>query len=268
MKRIYLSAFCTDFRDYDRLEALVRAEENVGVELGTSWHYPEFDALLDAQQQRLADIPVTLHAPFVEICGAPDGEERRDMERRFQRAFRWYGDFHAASMVMHTHEKTVLPEKKAQMQEYTRQAICAVAQEARRKSVRLTVENVGYPAKGNVLFDQEEFIALFGDLPPEVDALIDTGHAMANGWDIPAVVERLGARIGAFHLHNTDGVHDLHRPLFETGLCYAPRQAEELLRVIRQRCPTAALILEYAPGPCITHTRIHSDIERIRRIWE
>ena len=49
MKRIYLSAFCTDFRDYDRLAALARAEADTGIELGTSWHYPEFNALLDAQ---------------------------------------------------------------------------------------------------------------------------------------------------------------------------------------------------------------------------
>jgi len=268
MKRIYLSAFCTDFRDYDRLAALARAEADTGIELGTSWHYPEFNALLDAQQRRLADLPITLHAPFVEICGAPDSEERRDMERRFRRAFRWYRDFHADSMVMHTHEKIVLPEERTQLQEYARQAIWAVAQEARQKNVRLMVENVGYPAKSNVLFDQEEFIALFGDLPPEVDALIDTGHAMANGWDLPAVVERLGTRIGAFHLHNTDGVHDLHRPLFETGLCYTPEQAEDLLRVIGQYCPAAELILEYAPGPHITHSLIHSDIERIRQILQ
>ena len=60
--------------------------------------------------------------------------------------------------------------------------------------------------------------------PDEVGALIDTGHAMANHWDIPKLISQLGTRIKGYHLHNTDGVHDLHRPMFEEGLWYTRRR--------------------------------------------
>ena len=73
--------------------------------------------------------------------------------------------------------------------------ILQTADWAAREGIRLTVENVGYPLKQNVLFNQEEYIQLIKRLPQSVGALIDTGHAMANGWDIPELVEVLGDRI-------------------------------------------------------------------------
>ena len=55
---------------------------------------------------------------------------------------------------------------------------------------------------------------------------------MANHWDIPKLISQLGTRIKGYHLHNTDGVHDLHRPMFEEGLWYTPEEMERLLRQI------------------------------------
>lgn len=248
------------------LEKIIRNLDNAGAELGTSWNYPEFDALLDAQRSRFRGIPITLHAPFTEVCCSCESAEHRDMEQRFCRAMRWYRDFKASSIVMHTHERTVTPEKKLLFQEYAMASIDMTARMAREAGVRLTVENVGYAAKGNVLFDQNEFIELFSHLPPDVGALIDVGHAMANGWDIPTVIKSLGKRIKAFHLHNTDGIHDLHRPIFEGGLCYSPEQMENLLYCIRDNSPRAALILEYAPGEHINTELFQNDLKRIRMI--
>ena len=89
------------------------------------------------------------------------------------------------------------------------------------------MENVGYPGRHNVLFDQEQWIALFDQLPDEVGALLDTGHALANGWDLFEVVRRLGTRLRGYHLHNSVYGKDLHRPMFEPGLAYTPEQMAE-----------------------------------------
>ena len=97
----------------------------------------------------------------------------------------------------------------------------------------------------------------------EVGALIDTGHAMANHWDIPKLISQLGTRIKGYHLHNTDGVHDLHRPMFEEGLWYTPEEMERLLRQIGRETPDADLVLEYVSGPHITPELFRRDALRL-----
>lgn len=270
MKTVYLSSFCVDFRRYEELERLIRtcSEFSLGVELATSWNYPEFDDLLERQAERFRDLPVTLHSPFVEVCTERGSQAERYMEAQFEKAFRWYHLFGAVSMVMHTHEGKVLPGKVTEMQNRAEEVILKTAERAGREGIRLTVENVGYPLKENVLFDQDGYTALFDRLPQEVGALIDTGHAMANGWDIPKLVETLGTRIRGYHLHNTDGAHDLHRPIYEEGWCYASEQMDDLLRCIRRFSPAAELILEYAPGPHICETLLRGELKRMEKVWE
>ena len=182
MQKIFISSFCVLFEDYDLLEQLCKScpEVPMGAELGTSWPIPNFDELLDSQVPHFAGGPVTLHAPFVEISGAPDSPERAAMEAAFAKAFRWYHLFGAESMVMHTHERAVPADERAQLQEWSLEAIRSVAARAKAEGLHLTVENVGFPFKDSVLLDQDEFVKMFDELPDEVGALIDTGHAICT----------------------------------------------------------------------------------------
>lgn len=265
MGKIYLSAFCAGFDDFDHFRELLRALEPVslGVELAADRPTPDYDRLLDRQASAFRDLPVTIHAPFLETCTRPGSAEEALMWERFSRALHVCSLFGARSMVMHTHEKSFSPAEVPEARQRSRQVICTAAEKARAQAVGLTVENVGYPAKGNVLFGFEDYIQLFEHLPEEVGALVDTGHAMANGWDIPALAAALGKRIKGYHLHNTDGTHDLHRPLYEQGLHYSGEDADNLLRVIERHTPEADLILEYAPGPHITKELLRGEIARI-----
>ena len=269
MKPVYLSAFCVDFRDYGWLEDLIRSSGGAfGVEFGTSWKHPDFDELLEAQIPRFRGLPVTLHSPFVEICTEPGSEAEAFMKASFEKAARWYHLFGATSMVMHTHQAAFDPARRSEKQRRSEDVLLETAEWARREGISLTVENVGYPLKNNVLFDQEEYISLIRRLPPEVGALIDTGHAMANGWDIPAVVEALGDRIRGYHLHNTDDAHDLHRPMYEAGWNYSAEQMDRLLSCICRHSPDADLILEYAPGEHVTRDLFEGELARLRSVWE
>lgn len=74
MSGIYLSAYCVDFRDYAWLEGAIRSfgQYGVGVELAAGYEREGFDALLEAQAGRFWDLPVTLHAPFIEWCTVPE----------------------------------------------------------------------------------------------------------------------------------------------------------------------------------------------------
>ena len=133
--------------------------------------------------------------------------------------------------------------------------------------IPMTVENVGYPHKGNVLFDEEDFIRLFDELPEEIGALIDTGHAMLNRWDIVGVIRWLGPRIRGYHLNNNDGESDLHYPCFDARGFYSEAQMEEVIRAIAECSPEAELIIEYAPGEHITKELMHGEMRRIMQIY-
>lgn len=265
-KTIYLSTFCVDFRDYQKLRAWLDQMElpGIGVEFATSWRYPEFDTLLDQQPDRFRGIPVTLHAPFVETCCLPGTLAYREMEERFRRAFDLYHRFGASSMVMHTHEGKIPPEQRTSLQKQSETVICQLAQLASQEDIHLTVENVGFAYKENILYDQEAFLSLFKRLPGNVGALLDLGHAMVNRWDIPLVIRQLGERLRGYHLHTNDALRDLHRPLFTPGMACPPEEVETLLEAMGRWSPQADLILEYAPGDHITAGLLAQDALQAR----
>ena len=267
MNRVFVSTYCVGFRHYNTLKRILQelGGTDVGAEFATIWNYHKFDELLDTQVENFRGFPATIHAPFGESCCAPGSAEYARMEVGFDKAFRWYHAFNASSMVMHTHKRSAMPEEAVQLRFQAEEVIRMMAERAWRENVNLTVENVGFRSRGSELYGQEEFIRLFDRLPWSVGALIDTGHAMLNGWDIPYVIRSLGSRIRGYHLHNNDGVEDLHRPMFADGMCYSGEQMEELLKTIARHSPNADLILEYAPGAHICTELFSQDITRM---WE
>ena len=97
---------------------------------------------------------------------------------------------------------------------------------ARCKNVRILLEpNV--LAKYNLVngrneialvCDHEETIYLINDLDdPAFGILLDTGHlnvtARTLGFDRMTFVERVAPYIGAFHVHDNDGIIDSHQPV-------------------------------------------------------
>ena len=268
MRPIYLSTYCVAFQDYPWLERCIRSFPDfpLGVEFATSWTTPEFDRKLEEQIPVFAGVPVTLHAPFIEACTVPGSPEERWMEENFLRACRLYPRFGATSMVMHTHEGAFPAGELDRWRQRSLEVLLDWTGRMERMGISVTVENVGYPARGNVLFDLEQFEELFRQLPPSVGCLIDTGHALLNGWDIPALIRRMGGRIRGYHLNNNDGLHDSHLPLYDPAGCCPPEEMDAILRAIARHTPQAHLILEYAPGERITRERIHGDARRVARI--
>lgn len=105
-------------------------------------------------------------------------------------------------------------------------------------NVRIIVENTGTDIDGNKLLDQNEFTDLCRD--KNFDVLIDVGHANANSWDIKKLVEDLKDQIKGFHLHNNDGIHDLHNRLNDGTINF-----NDLMPFIKSKVPQAAWIIEY-----------------------
>lgn len=265
MNPIFISAYAVNYEDYARLEQWVRNAPvpGVGVELGTSWKTPDFWETQETNLPRFADIPITLHAPFTEICTAPGSEQERKMEALFERACDLYHRVGALSMVMHTHQGHFADDMWARSR--VRQVLnhwipCMSAQ-----GLSITVENVGYPGKNNRLFDQRQYVELFDDLPEETGSLIDLGHALLNGWDVPRLIQTLGTTIKGYHLNNNDGIHDSHLPLYAPDGVYSSAQVDELIGLIQEVTPEAHLILEYSPKSGVTEKGIHGDLRRIAK---
>ena len=122
--------------------------------------------------------------------------------------------------------------------------------------VRLLVENTGTTVDGTRLLDQEEFTGTC--LAEGWEVLIDVGHANANGWDLFRLVRDLRTRIRGFHLHNNDGVHDLHNRIFNGTLDLA-----RLLYFIFSEVPDAFLVIEYC-SPAFHGEPLLEDIRKIK----
>lgn len=270
MNRIYLSTYGIAFSDYETLKRQVDAfpDFQLGVEYAAWWKDTDFHEKLTAQITNMAGIPATIHSPFVEICTVPGSVEEAYMEECFEKACWYYQQFHATSMVFHTNEgafpKAERPAKRAR----TKEVLLRWHERLRKMGIRMTVENVGYPLKDNVLFDYNEFVQLFSELPEEIGCLIDTGHAMLNHWDIVKLIKTLGPRIRGYHLNNNDGRHDSHYPLYDEEGYASPRQIDEILRTIAVYSPEADLGIEYSPDSLFTTESLYSDIRRIVRVTE
>lgn len=257
MHKIINASYSAHFDDYDLLLAAAAAAPGTGLELSiySPWHKPEFMANQQAQKARFAGLPLTFHGPFEDICAAsePGSLGRKQFVDSWKYAFDVYEEFGAESIVLHTHKvRDIQPADMETLRGYVTDTIQEVAKIAIGRGVCLTVENVGHWVKNNELFNEEQYIALFDQLPKEIGSLIDVGHALINRWDITHVIHTLGERIFSYHLHNNNGCGDTHRPLFEAGNRYTEAEMKQLLLTTNRCSPNADWILEYRFGDQVT----------------
>ncbi len=126
-------------------------------------------------------------------------------------------------------QKALLPERMAM-----------TAEIAKEYCLRIAVENVGFGYNNSLVADYGDFTALAEN--PELEFLVDTGHAHANGWDIPALIDTLGERIAGFHFHDNDGTTDSHLPIGHGTIDW-----KSVFAAIKRSAPSADRTVEYAP---------------------
>ncbi len=108
---------------------------------------------------------------------------------------------------------------------------------ANEMGIELLVENLG---SKDTLFGEENFIKYFAAVP-ELQFLIDMGHAHINGWNIESSFKILGDRIRSYHIHDNQGKDDSHLFVGQGSIdwnlfadCFA------------KYTPNATLVLEYS----------------------
>ena len=214
------------------------AFDGIGFELLPMFDMPAFEANLEANLDFLGEGPVSFHEPvfFVEHS-APKGSPAYEQSMHHLMLTKKYADIlHPSHMVYHLNNCAVTPETKAELLSTSLVNLEEIRQIF--SGVQILVENTGTDVKGDKLLDQQEFTALCKE--KDFDVLIDIGHAHANSWDIKRLISDLKTQIRAFHLHNNDGVHDLHNRI-TCGTLNFP----EVVSCIRAEVPDADLIIEY-----------------------
>lgn len=208
---------------------------------GSLWSEPE-----EARRRLAACLerwegPRSVHAPFWELnLASPFPDRARWSVEVLRQVVQVAAAGGAEFVVVHTHDTAAPLFDRAAARERVLSALRILAEEAAGRGVRLAVENIGVGAFS--LFDRDEFVALFAEVPGAV-ALLDVGHAHLNGWPLAETIAALGPRLYALHVHDNHGRADEHLPVGEGTIDWQP-----VWQALRQLPRPPVLILEYAPG--------------------
>lgn len=181
---------------------------------------------------------LSIHGPCVAVNLA-DGKQK-NYAKIFAKTFAYAQKVKAEFVVVHTNEGWEGDKELVQARVIRR--LRQLVRLAANYDVQVLIENVGLRTKNNVLFDLSEYMALF-DIFPQANALLDTGHAHVNGWDIPAVVTALGSRLTACHIHDNSGEGDEHLPVGQGTIDW-----QAYFAALKKHAPQATQVLEYSCG--------------------
>ena len=211
----------------------------LGFELLMMFDLPEFEKNLEQNLDLFREGPLMFHEPVWDVeHSAPKGSAEWEKSMYHLRLTRKFAEIlHPASMVVHLNNCAVPPEGKSRMLLTALENLEELQEMF--PGVTLLVENTGTKTDGTILLDQAEFTDLCREKHFQV--LIDVGHANANGWDLPLLIRDLQGQIGGFHLHNNDGIHDLHNRLRNGTL-----DLEKLIPYINRLAPDAPRVIEYS----------------------
>lgn len=210
-------------------------DKNIGIEFfyefGKDYYWNEETA---AWGQR----SLSVHGPCVALNLAD--KKQTNYTDILKKTFAYARKVKAEFVVVHTNEG--LQGEKEKLQAMVIKRLRKAINIGRSCNIQVAIENVGLRSKNNILFDLNEYVALF-DIFPEAKALIDTGHAHVNGWDIPSVIAELGDRIIACHVHDNSGEGDEHLPVGEGTIDW-----KKYFAAVKKYAPESVQVLEYSRG--------------------
>ncbi|WP_010272514.1 sugar phosphate isomerase/epimerase family protein [Paenibacillus senegalensis] len=186
--------------------------------------------------------PISVHTPIFDLnLASPRYRTLSQYSYEvYQQALLWSAKIGAKHAVIHPNLQSTPIYDREGAQACSKHYLRQLGQLGERLGVKVMVENVGF--HDCALFNPDEFVELFDEIP-EIDALLDIGHAHINNWDIPRLIERLDSRLTAIHLHDNHGAYDEHLPMGDGTVQWEPIW-EKLERLEQE----PAYILEYQIG--------------------
>lgn len=232
--------------------------DKIGFEILPLFHEESYEDELKMQISRLQKTTVSFHGPYyMAEHSAPKGTEAYEKTISMLKTTLEYSKLlKSRYMVFHHNNCKVSDDKKTETIKISCDNFREINGMFEPFNIPVVVENAGVIDRGNMLFNQEEFIEICKRENYKV--LIDIGHANANGWDLHYIMEALKERIVAYHLHNNDGVHDSHLRIHNGTIDF-----EKFMRDALTLTPSADFILEYCMETADDVEGIKADIEEI-----
>ena len=231
---------------------------SLGFELLMMFDLPDFEDNLKKNLDLFAEGPLMFHEPVWGVDhAAPKGSAAYEEGMYHLRLTKKFADIlHPREMVYHLNNTPVAGRDRERMIQTSLENL----EEMREmfSGIRFLVENTGTVNDDTCVLNQEEFTCLCRER--ELPVLIDVGHAGANRWDIPKLIRDLQGQIGGFHLHNNDGIHDLHSRLQGGVLNMA-----EIIHCIDRLAPEVNVVIEYC-RPVFHGAPLLEDIALLKRI--
>jgi len=236
---------------------------DIGIEIFYEWGGEVFwDLMLkEALQNRTGSF--SIHAPFQnQAIDLSVNEDEKWLFDYLRQPFRLYHKYHADGYVVHMNTPYPTEPTAQERSERLKRAEDRLARFhdiCKNEGVNMLVENLAF-SHGATLCDQADFLGIF-ERNPELDCIIDTGHAQLAKIDMLAVQQALGSRIKAYHIHDNDGKMDGHQRI-RTGVIDWKRFAEG----VRLYTPDANLVMEYNIGEVPSVQGYAEDAEYLRRL--
>jgi sugar phosphate isomerase/epimerase len=232
----------------------------VGIELFPEWQSEVFCRELAEHMEEFRRYLISLHGPY--YCtehSKPEGtEEYARAMQYFYQTLELSQRLKSRYIVYHHNNCRVEPMNREEMIRVSTENLTKLRGEAERFHTQLVIENAGVLSRGNMLFDEEQFIHMAQSMPENI--LLDVGHAHANGWDISNVIAKLAHKIIAYHMHNNNGCEDNHNRIHDGTLDFA-----QLLACYKKYTPQADIVIEYGPQCAQDRDGIIQDVAYIKK---
>jgi len=171
----------------------------------------------------------SIHAPFSDLdLGRPGGARNAEARRVVGEALELGAALGANLAVIHVSSHTEDlrdPGRYRESRQAAQDLIGSLGQVAGRTGVALALENLPPDPKQRYFgCTLAELAATFPD--PSIGFCLDIGHAVVNRVSIASEIQAAGSRLQSLHVHNNDGVKDLHWPPTQGVIDWKAARAE------------------------------------------
>ncbi|AOT71480.1 sugar phosphate isomerase/epimerase family protein [Geosporobacter ferrireducens] len=258
---IYISTNLYPANELEQIFQLMERiqDEAVGIELFPEWHDSRFADTLSKNLDRFKAYPSALHGPYyyTEHAKKKGCTEYETAKAYFIKTLELAKELNSKYIVYHHNNCPVNPENRDEILKNSVENLLELDALAKDYHVAIVVENAGVLSRGNMLFDESQFIELAKNMDNRI--LIDIGHAFANNWNLDYVISALKDKIVSYHLHNNDGVEDHHNRIRDGKF-----NINDFFESYKKYTPKADLVIEYGKGCREDMEGILKDVYEIR----
>lgn len=246
--------------DWGKAKRLKDMPEDLGYEI--FWECGSEDTWRNTMELLQANCThrFSIHSPYFFVDLSLPGDTAKMFEE-LKRPFDFYHKYNGEFYVVHTFDHMTYPHDaqfEADCRKRSVERLAAFDEICKAEGVLMAAENIAFGNGERYLFNHEQFLDIFRQLP-ELHCLIDLGHAALTDINVYELQKALGERIVAYHLHDNDGGSDTHKRMW-----MGKRDWDEFAKGVAEYTPNATGVMEYYGFPDLSDYM--EDRERLEKL--